>query len=197
MTLSDTQQGTEFPIGQKSGPRRRGLVAASVGVVAVVVTAAAVAILRDDGSSEATETAAAGPVVAPTTAEGKTLKYPVLREGTTGWSCFPDWSVTPVEDPVCVDRNAKAWVDAYYAGKEPKLQAAGILYMLRGSGDFSRTDAMATELAPGQDWVNDGPHVTIVSPGKLDPNDYASLGTAAPWVMWAGSPYEHLHVPLR
>lgn len=218
MTLSETQHGTELPLEprtQRRPPRRRALAAGAVGVAAVVAASAGVAIVRDGGSSQG-----AASVVAPTTPEakiasamlaapaavskdakvldwpGEDLAYPELRAGTNGWTCLPDYAVTPAEDPMCVDRNAKAWLDAYYAGKEPKIKAPGVIYMLRGSGDFSRTDAMATKLEPGHDWVNDGPHISLVSPGRFDPDDYASLGMAAPWVMWAGGPYEHLHVPI-
>jgi hypothetical protein len=37
----------------------------------------------------------------------------VLREGTNGWTCLPDWPATPGNDPQCLDAVFNAWNDAF------------------------------------------------------------------------------------
>jgi hypothetical protein len=49
----------------------------------------------------------------------------------------------------------------------------------------------------GQDWVVDGPHIMVVGPQKLDPALYsAEHQSGMPYIMFAGTPYEHLMVPF-
>ena len=55
-----------------------------------------------------------------------------LRKGTNGWTCLPDMPSTPVNDPMCMDKNAMEWAQAWMSKKEPKLSGVGIGYMLQG-----------------------------------------------------------------
>ena len=73
--------------------------------------------------------------------------------------------------------------------------------MLSGGTDASNTDPYATGPAPGNNWVETGPHVMIVGPAAMRamagyPRE-AKPDTAKPYVMWAGTPYEHLMLPVR
>lgn len=43
----------------------------------------------------------------------------VLREGSNGWSCFPDTPGTPTDDPMCLDETWMDWFTAFVAGEEP------------------------------------------------------------------------------
>src|SRR5262249_55512140 len=54
----------------------------------------------------------------------------VLRKGTNEWTCLPDDPTTPSNDPMCMDKNAMAWAQAWMGKKEPKLGGPGIGYML-------------------------------------------------------------------
>src|SRR6185295_7519934 len=36
-----------------------------------------------------------------------------LRKGSNGFSCMPDNPATPGSDPMCMDKNAMEWVDAW------------------------------------------------------------------------------------
>lgn len=125
--------------------------------------------------------------------------YPVLRKGTNGWTCFPDYAPTPTEDPACYDVNSMAWLDAYFAGTTPKLTATGISYWPRGTSDSSWTDPAAQAPPPGQDWAFDGPHITIIpiDPTEVKPtSNGAHHGSGMPMAMFAGTPYAHWHVPM-
>jgi hypothetical protein len=122
----------------------------------------------------------------------------VLREGSNDWTCLPDDSGTPANDPMCMDKMAMEWAKAWMAREDPKLAAPGIGYMLQGGGSASNTDPFATKPAPGETWMKEPPHIMIFPAGKLDPNVYSSdPHSGGPWIMFGGTPYEHLMVPVK
>jgi hypothetical protein len=121
-----------------------------------------------------------------------------LRRGGNGWTCIPDDPSTPGTDPMCVDRNGMAWMEAMRAHRPPPA-ATGFAYMLQGGSDASNTDPYATKAAVGA-WVKTGPHVMVLSravaaasgfPGGPHPD------TSRPYVMFAGTPYAHIMMPVR
>jgi hypothetical protein len=121
-----------------------------------------------------------------------------LREGTNGWSCFPDWQATPGKDPMCFDKMWMQWFDAISSATDPNIKQPGIAYMLQGGSDASNTDPFAMKPKEGEEWVSAPPHVMLIVPGKLDS---ALLSTdhhsGEPWVMYAGTPYEHVMIPVE
>lgn len=127
-------------------------------------------------------------------ADGKLVE---LQKGTNGWTCLPDFPVSPGNDPICVDGNAMAWFQAYMGHTEPKLTQAGIGYMLQGGSDASNTDPYAEKPAAGEDWMNAPPHIMLFPAGKLDTAVYGTTMDGSPWIMWAGTPYQHLMVPVQ
>jgi hypothetical protein len=123
--------------------------------------------------------------------------FVVLREGSNGWSCLPDTPGTPGNDPMCVDQPWLVWLYAYVAGEEPNTTVPGIAYMLQGGSDASNTDPLATEPAAGEEWVNSPPHIMLLLPGELDQTAFSTdHDSGQPYVMWAGTPYEHIMVPV-
>jgi hypothetical protein len=124
-------------------------------------------------------------------------KFVVLREGSNGWSCFPDAPGTPANDPMCLDPTWLAWLSAYVAGEEPKTTVLGLAYMLQGGSDASNTDPFATGPAEGDEWVASPPHVMILLPGKIDQTAFSTdHHNGGPWIMWAGTPFEHIMMPV-
>ncbi len=122
----------------------------------------------------------------------------LLRKGTNDWTCFPDMAHSPGNDPMCLDKSSMQWADAWMKKETPKLTQPGITYMLQGGSDASNTDPFAKHPAPGEDWVNAPPHIMVFPVGKLDLKVYGTdPDTGAPWVMFAGTPYEHLMVPVK
>lgn len=122
-----------------------------------------------------------------------------LRKGTNGFTCLPDNPQSPGEDPMCVDANGLEWVMAWVSKSEPPQGKIGFGYMLMGGSDASNTDPFATE-PKGAGWVETGPHIMIFNTrGVMDgyPAQQENPDTAQPYVMWAGTPYEHLMVPVR
>ena len=123
---------------------------------------------------------------------------PVLRQGTNGWVCYPDIPATEGNDPMCLDKSWQAWVEAYVTHKPPQLSSIGVSYMIApGYGTGSNTDPYAAGPTADNQWGHDAPHLMIVVP------DLAALQglpttrqDGAPFVMWTGTPYAHIMVPL-
>ena len=83
------------------------------------------------------------------------------------------------------------------AGEDPELDGPGIGYMLAGGSDPSNTDPFAMEPAAGEEWVSTPPHMMILAPGGFDAADFATEPKQdEPYIMWDGTPYEHLMVPV-
>jgi hypothetical protein len=121
-----------------------------------------------------------------------------LREGQNGWTCMADNPATPGPDPMCMDKNAGAWAAAWMGGKAPPTDAPGIMYMLAGT-DASNTDPYAKAPTAGGDWIKTGPHLMVVGSTAMLAG-YPSgptPDTRAPYVMWAGTPYAHLMIPVE
>lgn len=124
-------------------------------------------------------------------------KFVVLREGSNGWSCFPDIPGSPGNDPACYDQTWMDWNNAFVASEEPNVTVAGFAYMLQGGSDASNTDPLATEPAEGEEWVSSPPHIMLLLPGDLDQNAFSTdHDSGEPYIMWAGTPYEHIMVPV-
>jgi hypothetical protein len=123
-----------------------------------------------------------------------------LRPGDNGFTCMADNPETPGPDPMCMDAAAMAWVGAWVGHKDPPDGKVGFMYMLSGGTDASNTDPHAAKPDASNHWVTTGPHVMIVG---ADPGFYdlypkgADPDTAVPYVMWAGTPYQHLMIPVR
>ena len=121
-----------------------------------------------------------------------------LREGKNGWTCMPDSPTTPGPDPMCMDANASKWAAAWMGKKTPPEGTAGVMYMLEGGTDASNTDPYAQAPTAENNWIKTGPHVMIVGSKEILAG-YPSgptPDTSAPYVMWAGTPYAHLMVPV-
>ena len=124
-------------------------------------------------------------------------QFVVLRDGSNGWFCFPDYPASPGNDPQCLDQTWLDWVYAFFAGDEPNVTVPGLAYMLQGGSDPSNTDPLLTEPAAGEEWVSSPPHVMLVLPGKLDQSVFSTdHHSGKPYIMWAGTPYEHIMMPV-
>lgn len=121
-----------------------------------------------------------------------------VRKGSNGWTCMADNPATPGADPMCGDKNAMEWAAAWIGKKAPPPNKVGFMYMLSGGTDASNTDPYAQAPSDENHWVKTGPHVMVVGakgmmegyPTSADPD------TSQPYVMWAGTPYEHLMLPV-
>ena len=126
-------------------------------------------------------------------------KLTTVRAGKNGWTCMPDTPTTPGPDPMCWDANAGKWLTAYLGHKPPPADAVGIIYMLAGGSDPGNTDPYADKPHPGENWVATGPHIMVVGSKEILAGypPQTKPDTKVPYVMWAGTPYAHLMVPVK
>jgi hypothetical protein len=172
-----------------------------------VLLAAGILFLAEGAAADDAELIKSAESAAPAGVAGGAAIYAMdekggmrtLREGTNGFWCMPDNPASPGPDPMCGDANAMEWAMAWIEKKDPPSGKVGFMYMLAGGTDASNTDPYAAEPASGNNWVETGPHVMIVN-GKdvlaSYPEDPAP-DTTKPYVMWAGTPYAHLMIPVE
>jgi hypothetical protein len=130
--------------------------------------------------------------IVDTDAQGKTV---VLREGNNGFTCMPGNLEVVGEPPMCVDAAAMQWYDDAEAHKpKPTNTIPGITCMLAGATQRSDSDPHDTTSMP----IEIGPHWMIMWP--FDPKTTGLPTSHKPtgaYIMWAGSPYAHLHIMGR
>jgi hypothetical protein len=119
----------------------------------------------------------------------------VVREGNNGWTCMD-----PGGAPMCGDKGAMEWAKAWQT-KAAAPQKLGFIYMLSGDNGTSNTDPFAHTETPDNNWVKTGPHVMIVGGEAKSmmqgyPRD-PKANPDRPYVMWPGTPYEHLMLPVK
>lgn len=127
-------------------------------------------------------------------------KMRTLREGKNGFTCMPDNPETPGPDPMCMDKNALEWAMAWMSHKPPPVGKVGLMYMLEGGTDASNTDPYATKPTANNHWIKTGAHVMVVGADASFYDAYpksADPDTSQPYVMWAGTPYQHLMAPIK
>jgi hypothetical protein len=124
----------------------------------------------------------------------------MLRKGSNEFTCMPDNPATPGPDPMCMDKNAMLWVHAWATHTPPAAGKVGLMYMLEGGTDASNTDPYAQKPSAANHWIKTGPHVMIVGADASFYDGYpkdADPDTTVPYIMWAGTPYQHLMAPVK
>ena len=180
----------------------KNLATMTTSVLAIGLAFTAPARAEDDATLiKSAETAAPAAVssTAAVYAMGDDGKMRTLREGKTGWWCMPDTPSTPGPDPMCGDANAMEWATAWIGHKDPPAGKVGFIYMMAGGTDASNTDPYAAGPTADNNWITTGPHVMVLNAVDMMagyPTD-AKPDTAKPYVMWAGTPYQHLMVPIQ
>lgn len=115
-----------------------------------------------------------------------------LRPGKNGFTCMIVGT-----DRMCNDANSMEFLQAMMKHEAPP-DKAGISYMLMGDEGASNTDPYATGKTADNHWVVTGPHIMLFGPPSK------ALGYSAakdpdpkqPYMMWAGTPYEHAMIPV-
>jgi hypothetical protein len=123
----------------------------------------------------------------------------VLKEGSGAYTCYP--TPPPMKkagkSPMCLDKAWQGWADAWVNHKDFKADKVGIAYMLEGDTGASNTDPYAQGRTSDNNWVVSGPHTMVLVP---DSNQLEGLSTdpnnGGPFVMWKGTPYAHIMVPV-
>lgn len=119
----------------------------------------------------------------------------VLREGTNGFTCMPGNPKVIGDPPMCADAASMQWAADFSAHKpKPTNTVPGITYMLAGATQRSDSAPYDTTSPP----ITVGPHWMIMWPFDPEstglPTRHKDTGA---YIMWAGSPYAHVHVMGR
>ncbi len=167
----------------------------SIAVAPLLAASAAVA-----QSPEATiqEALTAAPPQLKDSVTVRDLEGNLLREGDGAFTCYP--APEGIAGPMCLDEEWQRWMAAWQAREPFTASRIGISYMMAGdspSGGASNIDPYATEPTADNEWVVEGPHVMIIVPDGQDLEGLTtSLDTKGPYVMWRGTPYEHIMLPV-
>lgn len=166
--------------------------------VSLVIAAAASPALAGESDRMIEAALSAAPPQVAETAEVRDHDGNVLREGSGRYTCFPP--PEGIAGPMCMDAPFLAWMGAWMKGEAPQTDRIGLAYMLAGDdpkGGASNIDPAATAPTADNDWVVEGPHVMVIVPdaAALDGLPTTPVDDA-PYVMWAGTPYAHIMMPV-
>ena len=134
----------------------------------------------------------------------------LLREGTNGWTCMAGnprpmpsngWNDRHHAMPACADKQSMKWMAAWMGQTTPQLDHDGFMWMLHGDVGEDNTTPMVLNKSDAKDpsqWIESGPHLMLM---PKDPQTIANHTTdfklGAPYVMFPGSIYAHLMIPLE
>ena len=180
------------------------VVFALLGAAGLMKLPSVAAVRRSSGADDATQTKiaramSAGPDdiarlarIIDTDSKGITV---VLRDGSNGFTCMPGNPDVIGDPPMCADAASLQWfADAKAHKPKPTSTVPGITYMLAGATQRSDSDP-DDKTSPA---IHVGPHWMIMWP--FDPKTTGLPTTHRDhdaYIMWAGSPYAHLHVMGR
>jgi hypothetical protein len=139
----------------------------------------------------------------------------VLREGTNGWTAMAanprgmadsenGWKDPHEAMPMVGDGPAMQWAMAYMGGKTPEMDTDGWAWMLHGDmGEDNRKhlviddEGVAKAKADSQ-WIESGAHLMLFpkDPASLE-GQTTNFNTGAPYVMFKGTGYDHLMIPVE
>jgi hypothetical protein len=140
--------------------------------------------------SAAPPDAAREATVAKVDSQGKIVK--VLRPGSNGFTCMPGDPKEIGQPATCEDQAAMQWFSDFLQHKpKPTNTVPGIIYMLAGATQRSDSDPYDKTSPP----IKVGPHWMIMWP--FDPKATGLPTNHKPtgaYIIWAGSPYAHLHI---
>ncbi|PWS36010.1 hypothetical protein DFH01_18020 [Falsiroseomonas bella] len=126
------------------------------------------------------------------------LEGHVLREGDAAFTCLP--APQGFAGPMCLDAQWMELLDALTHKRAPKITGIGLAYMMAGDspdGGASNTDPAAAQPSARNDWIVEGPHIMIITPDAATmENVPAAHAGGGPYVMWKGTPYAHIMMPV-
>jgi hypothetical protein len=116
----------------------------------------------------------------------------VLRAGTNLWVCIPGNENIVGATDMCADPMGMRWMLDLMAGKpKPTNTEPGLIYMLNGALQHSYTDPF-DRTSPA---IPIGPHWMLIWPFDAAAAGMSTvMRDAGTMVMFAGTPYAHLHI---
>jgi hypothetical protein len=140
-------------------------------------------------------------------------KLTLARDGSGPYTCIASGAFSirigkpalPYPDPMCLDQNAWAFLQALWSKKQPLPTAPGLVWMLAGMNvsrsavDVGASTISTAEGAMDTKVVQMTPHVMIMPLPVAEKAAHAKTkynveNPLDPWIMAAGEPHEHLMV---
>jgi hypothetical protein len=171
------------------------ILAVVISLFTVAVTATAQQKELSDAQYIAKATSAAPSSVAKDAAVvrmGNDGSTKIVREGKNGFTCMIMGT-----DKMCNDANSMEFIHAMMM-HQPPPNKVGLSYMLAGDQGASNTDPYAMAKTSDNHWIVTGPHIMIFGPPSkaLGYTEATDPDPAKPYMMWAGTPYEHAMIPV-
>lgn len=163
--------------------------------LAALLTVPAVSLAGDDAELLADALSAAWPGMAE---EATVVDWEgnVLQEGSNGYTCLPSPPMLTGNAPMCMDSEWMKWADAWQNKKDYSAESLGISYMLAGDEGASNIDPYADGPTKDNEWIEEGAHLMILAPSSMLESFPTDPKNGGPYVMWKGTPYAHLMVPI-
>lgn len=165
----------------------------------VAIFALAVVSVATAGESKAAKIARAMRAAPPSISQKATIAdvdWTVLRPGSNGWLCRLGGAPGDMH-PECDDEVWVRFFKALDSKGDFKTDRIGISYMLQGAANANNADPFDTKPDPEEVWVQEGAHLMVVLP---DPKMLEGISddphNGGPYVMWKGTPYAHVMIPL-
>jgi len=181
------------------GGTRHAMVAVSA-LALMVVSSGISGAAEPDRQAKIEDALSAAPPAVRKTARVMDHDGTVLKEGSGTYTCMP--TAPSVRDrgpePMCLDEVWLRWADAWMHKKPFSTDRVGVAYMLAGdAAGASNIDPHATTPTADNQWVIEGPHVMIIVPDAAQLDGLPDKPDAAgAYVMWKGTPYAHIMVPV-
>jgi len=172
------------------------LVVFAIAVFAALAAVSATPTMASDADYIARAGSAAPAAVAKDATVVRTEKdgkMHTLRAGHNGFTCMIMGGTTNM----CADANSMEFLGALMKHAPPPNKV-GIAYMLTGDVGASNTDPFAMAKTADNHWVVTGPHIMVFGPPAkaLGYPTTKDPDPTKPYMMWAGTPYEHAMIPV-
>lgn len=138
----------------------------------------------------------AAPQVVTANATIKAADGTVLREGSNGYTCYPQREIA---GPMCNEAEWDKLLQAMLNKQDYQPTQLSISYMLAGEGTapgVSNVDPYATEPTADNDWIKEGPHMMIIVPDHSMLEGLSTNPKDPVYVMWKGTPYAHVMIKM-
>ncbi len=152
--------------------------------------------LADDKAATIASAESAAPASVTANATIKAADGTVLRQGSNGYTCYPQQAVI---GPMCNEAVWDGLIGAMMNKEDFSSDSFSVSYMLAGEGSAignSNSDPYATEPEKSEDWIKEGPHLMIAVPNRAMLEGMSRDTSDPVYVMWGDTPYAHIMVKI-
>jgi hypothetical protein len=153
-------------------------------------------VLADDNATTIASAESAAPAAVTANATIKAADGTVLREGSNGYTCYPQQAII---GPMCNEAVWDRLIGSMLNKESFTPDEFSVSYMLAGEGSAignSNSDPYATEPDKSEDWIREGAHLMIVVPDRAMLEGMSSDPSDPVYIMWGDTPYAHIMVKI-